>query len=468
MKNIHTLLILLLFTQTSVYSQANKEIQFTETYELANVILALTPYGMTDPWEVQQGTPYYQEVMTFFKNMRTHPLIEKVNYSRERWEEYLSFRTDAYAFEVTKQGQIRRAFPFHTQKGQKLFDDHLALIQDFYEKSDFRAFYQQHLPYYEGIADRYKAYFMVDEMRQFLQEEFGKYRDNKRSIVVCSPLVNRMNCHRNINKNTSAEFATLGMSLINPEIPSDKASQASDIHLLFTEMDHGYVNPVSQKYAKRISRDFQTQYWDNQSGYTGINCFNEYMTWAVYDLFAWKYFPEHADQVVRDWHFQNNNRGFVASSLFGKKLRELYQNRQPGQTLKDLYPAVLNWSAAVQQGLRMPVLASDSTVISLKNAAEPITVAFTEPLQKMPVLESGLFKVVNGERELIRTITLEEGKNLFFEGQKLKILIPGGLPTEPGLYGINFNLWGRKHELTSTSGVSVKCPSRFFFRLTTS
>ncbi|MDX1912902.1 MAG: DUF4932 domain-containing protein [Saprospiraceae bacterium] len=467
LKSIFLPVALIAFVVSSHAQTDNNNIVFSETYELANVILALTPYGISDPLEVQKGTPYYEEVMAHFKGMKTHPLLEKVNYSRERWAEYLSFRTDAFAFEIGADGVIRRSFPFYANQGQKPFDDHLALVQDFYKKSGFHDFYQSHQPYYDGIVRRYRSYFMMDEMRRFLEEEFGVFQQNEKNLVVLSPLVNRMNCHRNLDKTTSADFATLAISLIAPDENSgtDDAQQASDIHMLFTEMNHGYVNPVSRQHAKLIARNFKYKLWDNKSGYTHADCFNEYMTWAVYDLFVWQYFPQHAAQTTRDWHLQNNNRGFIASSLFGKKLRELYEARQKGQAVRDLYPALLEWTASVQKTLRMPVLAADSMVISAVHAAEAFEIPFTEPLKKLPMIDCGLFKVENGERKIIRHLTLEEGKNLFFKGKTLRVAVPGGIPPEPGLYGLNFNTWGWKHELTSESGVSLKCPSRFYIRI---
>lgn len=35
------------------------QIEIPETYELSNIILALTDYGIQDEWEVQKKTDYY-------------------------------------------------------------------------------------------------------------------------------------------------------------------------------------------------------------------------------------------------------------------------------------------------------------------------------------------------------------------------------------------------------------------------
>jgi hypothetical protein len=459
-------LLLLLFTCKTVAQNPLVRVEHSETYELANVILALTDYGIADETEVQKGTPYYGVVMDFFKPMLSHPLLKAVNYSREKWADYLSFRTDAYAFEFDAQGKIRRKFKFHANDGHRPFDEHLALIQDFAEKSKFRQFYENHRSYYDEIEQRYLSYNMVKEMQTFLIQEFGKFEANTKSLIVVSPLVGRMNCHRDLPGNVAADFANLGMALItgNRTDEVSRAEQATDIHMLFTEMDHGYVNPISDKYAKQLEQQFNHERWDSGSGYTGADCFNEYMTWAVYDLFTQRYFPEVADSINRNWHYQNSNRGFVASSLFGKKLRDLYANKRTTERVKDLYPKILAWTAAIQDSIRVPKLLRDTISVSVNNAYAPLNIDFSEPLYKMDALDLVLFQVLDGERKVLKTLTLQRGQLLFFQGNRLRLTLLD-LPKEKGLYGFTLNWWGRKHELTSTFGIPAPSPTRVYVRL---
>ena len=95
-------------------------------------------------------------------------------------------------------------------------------------------------------------------------------------------------------------------------------------------MDHGYVNPTTDKYD--LKEKFMEELWDAESGYSGGGnaVFNEYMTWAVYDIFNDKYFPENAETINLNWHFQNDTRGFKYSRIFASKLRELY-NKYKGE-----------------------------------------------------------------------------------------------------------------------------------------
>jgi hypothetical protein len=61
--------------------KAERKLSFElpETYELANVILALTEYGRNDPYEVLKNTKYYREVLEFFAPVLDHPLLDSLN-----------------------------------------------------------------------------------------------------------------------------------------------------------------------------------------------------------------------------------------------------------------------------------------------------------------------------------------------------------------------------------------------------
>ena len=92
------LFITLTFLSLNSYSQQNIKIELTESYELSNIILALTEYGRTDKCDVQKVSPYYDEILNYFEPVKNHPLLDSVNYSRPKWEKFLGFRTDMFAF----------------------------------------------------------------------------------------------------------------------------------------------------------------------------------------------------------------------------------------------------------------------------------------------------------------------------------------------------------------------------------
>lgn len=363
-------------------------VRFSEAYELANIILALTPYGQSDPYEVYKNSRYYREVRAYFAPVMQHSLLTQANYSRKQWDKYLAFRTDAYAFGFTAQGQLVREFAFTAQGATQPFDSLLGQVTDFARVSGFRAFYRRHQPYYDSLTVAYRQSQHLPEALAFLTAELGQAQASGRYAVVLSPLVYRMSCHRDV-QHVPTDFATIPEYLLSGDMQKKPAPAdvLTGIHALFTETDHGFVNPVTSAHGARVRADFDVKQWDTGSGYDqgDFDTFNEYMTWAVYDLFAYRYFAAQAPLVCQNWAMQNESRGFLASRLFNNKLRELYDQRKKGQTVRDLYPALLAWCRRVQPTLARPAIAGcplqGATLTTGRRAHYDIT--FTQPLREL-------------------------------------------------------------------------------------
>ncbi len=345
---------LLLGPKTFALEQEKKYVNFNEVYELANIILALTEHGLTDKNEVNKASKYYQEVLTYFDAYKTHPIIQKANYSRELWDKFLSFRTDAVAFQFNKENQLIRQHEFYAMgKNINEFETHLELINDFAQQSNFRAFYKSKQAFFEDLQLKYESSLMMEEIQSFLSHEFKTSHDLNLQLIV-SPLVGRMHCQRFFNeKATSFVNVPAYLFSINNIEEADPKVVAMGLHVYFTEIDHDYVNPTTRVYKKLCKKKFKAINWDKDSGYVKnrFGTFNEYMTWAVYDLFVKKYFPKVAEEVSEKWHKINQSRGFFASQKFGEQLTTLYMNKSKEETIYDLYPKLLDWCMRVQHDL---------------------------------------------------------------------------------------------------------------------
>src|SRR5918912_3078737 len=67
-------------------------------------------------------------------------------------------------------------------------------------------------------------------------------------------------------------------------------------NIVFTEINHGYINPEADKYADRIGKAISNRdHWvDKGKGpgyYAGIGAFDEYMNWALVSLRITDYVP---------------------------------------------------------------------------------------------------------------------------------------------------------------------------------
>ncbi|RZK92710.1 MAG: hypothetical protein EOO62_32755 [Hymenobacter sp.] len=169
---------------------------------------------------------------------------------------------------------------------------------------------------------------------------------------------------------------------------------------------------------------FDVLKWDTGSGYEkgDFDTFNEYMTWAVYDLFAYHYFPQQAALVCQNWALQNESRGFVASRLFNDKLRQLYAKRKRGQTVRDLYPALLAWCRRVQPTLARPAIAAcplqNATLTTGTRAHYDIT--FTQPLRELASFDV-MLKADKPDTRARRIVLTPQANNLTWSEQGKKV-----------------------------------------------
>ncbi len=418
MKKLSALLLMLFLyvpgTMGQALSNHDSPVRLSETYELANIILALTDYGKTDPWEVSQQSTYYQQVRAHFDQYSNHPLLTKVNYSRQQWENYLSFRTDSYAFSFDAANHLVRKFPLVTNQGFNPFEENLNLIEDFAKLSGFRQFYQAHASYYRDLSKAYLNSQHYPEMRRFLEKELGKHSVTGAYAIVMSPLVGRMNCHRRV-AGIDTDFITLPNFLLTGKAVKEASQEeiASGTHMLFTELDHAFVNPLTEKYRSLVRANFDNQLWDAGSGYEtdSLATFNEYMTWGIYNLFVEQYFPSVAAQVSLDWTLQNETRGFYASALFTKELTTLYHTRKPTQTIKDIYPAFIKRLGLLKDSLSKPVIrACNLNDKTIHDTTATFVIEFSESMHPVSTFE--VIRVIeqNGKTKT-EQITLNTANN---------------------------------------------------------
>lgn len=425
MIKLSALLIMLFSSASCLIGQGvadrDSPVRLSETYELANIILALTHYGKTDPWEVAQQSAYYGEVRAYFDRYSRHPLLARVNYSRQQWENYLSFRTDAIAFAFDSANHLIRRISFRANSEFNPFEENLNLVEDFVNVTGFREFYRQHFPYYQDLAHSYLVSQRYPDMLRFLEKELGKRRDILSYAIVLSPLVGRMNCHRMV-AGVGTDFVTLPDFLLTGKAVQVASEEeiASGTHMLFTELDHAFVNPLTDQHRALVRANFANGQWDSGSGYEkdSLATFNEYMTWAVYDLYVRQYFPAVASKVSTDWRLQNDTRGFYASALFNRELTIVYQHRKLGQTLRDVYPVFIKRLGSLKPLLHKPFIkACNLAGKTIHDTTATVVIHFSESMNPLPALD--IIRAVDerGKRRQDQLIISHQANGLTWSGK---------------------------------------------------
>lgn len=447
------LFIALTLLTLNCYAQDNIKIEMKESYELSNIILALTQYGRTDRWDVQKVTPYYDDVLKYFEPVKNHPLLDSVNYSRAEWKKFLGFRTDMYAFSFDQNGKLKRDYPFNSF-GPIEVDKNIDLINDFVLKSNYRQFYKNHKDFYDKIISNYKEYYFVNKSIQFLDKVAEKSNNEslKNYVIAISPLVGGQNCHRDVDRTTTVDFPNISKDLILGNLENDYCTRIVENHTLFTEMDHGYINPISDKYEKLITSNFNLTKWDKESGYPGINSFNEYMTWAVYDLFIKENFPEVADSIALQWQYQNASRGFIAQNLFAKKVSELYFKQKGNRSIENIYKPLLKWCKDVENKIIQPTLLNIDKKNFVKADNSNFVIEFSEEMNDKNPFNIKIYEFKNGN-QTGKEETIEI-KNVSWTNDGKKLTMK--LDTDFDEFAIIFNWWGLDKPLTSKNGILLE------------
>ena len=142
-----------------------------------------------------------------------------------------------------------------------------------------------------------------------------------------------------------------GPDVTTPPTTSLGLRNATVQRILFTEIDHAFVNPVTDRHRTRVNSAFGSRSeWttDASSFYNSPTAvFNEYMTWAAFLLFINGRVSDEDFVAVRQNVVQlmQGSRRFQRFGAFADELLRLYRARPAGARVADLYPAILDWSA---------------------------------------------------------------------------------------------------------------------------
>lgn len=322
-----------------------------EVLELAQIALSLSSYPRSN-----RTTAYWREVEIYFAPYRDHPLIARLGGRVTNASlEYL-LRDGAFAMQFDGNGKIVNGFyPFYYRNNANIFLELLADFQDFADKSNFRAFYRNQKATYDGMVATQERMMPVKNMWTWLEARFpARYQAYK---TIFSPLLG--NNHNTTQFGDERDFREILMfvSLANGANSTDPEAAIRvglATRVVFTEIDHNYVNPISDTRLAEINAAFRDRgKWAtagnaNADFYrNAYEVFNEYLTWAVFTLYAYDNFAPAdfaainritTDQMV-------SPRGFPKYREFNDHLLAYYQaNRQA--KAKDLFDQMLAWAKA--------------------------------------------------------------------------------------------------------------------------
>ncbi len=345
-------------TFTDAYKRANAGktiIEIPEVYELVNVIFALTEYGKTPA--IEKDSSYYPAMMRHFAPYRNHPAVETLGTVLKQLEsQYFSLKMDSYSYRFV--GDRIEKGDVYDRTGwdeTNSLTPYVPLLESFAKASGFRNFYKKQQPYYNRLLAEYRQNIDVATMKQWLEKQFPSTRYSAVKVIF-TPLVG---WNQSANKFSDNGFSEAHAHVNYPFMDANDRKRLTDVTrgrrmmIVFTELNHSYLNPEAEKHqakvdsaygslSKWITPNTPSTNYDNP-----LSCFEEYMNYALVtllynDLFDRVTFEQLCGPMEKN---MAASRGFRQFPAFNQELLRLYRQRQPGQTVADLYRAILAWSA---------------------------------------------------------------------------------------------------------------------------
>lgn len=327
-------------------------------YELMHIAMALTDSTIvSNGYNVQneiinKNSNYYKEVIKHFAPYKNHQLIVDLNkYLRESASNYiynvqigcnLNFNNNRLE-RVNIMPWIRRSY-INLKAVSK------NKIEDFAKISNFEKFYSEHKEYYNTLLKAVQQNSNVNEQQKWLEKEFYTKYDDYRLII--SPLMGNTHFTQRFKFQGKRKCIMWVKSFDSENLQINNINRARYIGTVMTEIDHNYVNPVSDQYKKELNELMGNSYrsrWTNMgasnSYKTGYAVFNEYLTHAVYLLFVNQYLDTSEQEVVNHSKIEvmTKVRKFVKFAEFYEHVKKLYHSRKSNEKIADLYPQIIEW-----------------------------------------------------------------------------------------------------------------------------
>lgn len=344
------------------YIQANKgniQVEIPEVYELANILWTLSPTGQRAT-DLNKTGDYYKKVQDWFKPYMDHPVFSKLDFPDSLYPNYyFDFRENSFAYSFNNDRIVYEG-PYYYVMGEdwdnynSLFRELLPLVQDFAEKSHFREFYKSNKNLYAQQIARERQLLPLRSMWTWLEDQFPgrKYQSYK---VVFSPLIGGSHSTQNFGTFYNNEYFSETVMFICNTDRYDRRSELTEKQreglmsgVVFTEIDHNYVNPASDKYREAIDSIFSNRsaWTDESNNWYGsyMSVFNEYMTHAVFCLWVLdNYDSATASSVIKEREsLMVNRRHFLRFREFNQALIALHKQHSD-KKVKELYPGIIEW-----------------------------------------------------------------------------------------------------------------------------
>ncbi|MBX7540268.1 DUF4932 domain-containing protein [Qipengyuania sphaerica] len=344
--------------QAAVFDQAYRDlhsgsvrVEVPGAYELVNVAIALTPYA-EEEYGIVAPSPYLDAVRYRFSHLRDHAFVMSLDEAiREDRSSYNTLKMNGASYDLQSDDTMVRSDIYdHVGWAGNTLRPYEAEMQDFARKAQFSQFLADFAPLYAQQAAFLRDEVDISGMLDWLGREFPDVPPYDTTRVIFSPLVGA--------NQALATFEDGGFRELQPHVnfpyPSELERFDEDLRpflqslIIFTELNHGFINPTSERLAPQIAAhmpdlgewadEMPAKFYENSQG-----VFNEMVNWALFSVYAQdKLEPEDAQaiaQIISDTMV--NGRGFLRFDAFQREFLALRAEQREGETVAKSFPQLV-------------------------------------------------------------------------------------------------------------------------------
>jgi len=337
-----------------------------EVYELMWIACSLTAAFRQDDNVTSRTDEAYADYQTaveaHFGEFQDHPLVKKLDeYLEPKVYDlnHFAIRFQSLNYEIDTQDRLRktgdyRISPILTKAFAKrvfLVSENRQLINDFIQTTDFTAFYESNQDEYEARTNNFEQLTDLPRMWEWLEARYPNRIASYR--ILASPMTGGF--HNTAGFDGPDGFHQALMFVSTPtNIDLSKLSDTARIiqqyaysRIVFTEIDHNYVNPFSERYRQQIYAAIpDITIWNSNGDYgNAMSTFNEYMTFGMYALFAQEQFEGSTyDFVMQKLEsMMDDYRRFHRFPEFNQELIRYHETLDNKLDMAPIYEHMIDW-----------------------------------------------------------------------------------------------------------------------------
>jgi hypothetical protein len=346
------------------YIKANNDkttVEINEAQELIYIIISITDFGIKNSHMTNQETEYFQDVKKHFSKYSNLSVVNKFDkLLNDNIVNYIILSGNAYGFKFDGNKIVPTNVYNFPAKGIGKYEvktnpivTYLKDLEEFAKQSEYRKFYKNHRTYYNSLKDEYQNYATINEQKEWLESRFD-YKINSYRVLT-SPLISAINATHTFEDNNFKEMQLFLPTIRNDKKWSEKFRKAMNTRIIFTEIDHNYVGPVSAKYLDKINSIFNDRKkWVDEENKgiphypNPLKVYDEYLTWGLFILYSYDKFGNDKELFAEIVDNVNNvlveKRGFIKAKEFNAELLNLYKKTND-KKIENIYQPLLEWSS---------------------------------------------------------------------------------------------------------------------------